>query len=202
MDIGDLVQAGCETGGMLAAYWCGRHDAKEDERGRRDPMTGVWTRAAWTHRALKLVKKHKVCTVVFMDVDYLKFINDMHGHAAGDTSIRTYANRLDVWGRLWGGVTGRFGGDEFVLIVPEDLSAEMTQSLEGMLYANPVRWNGEEWAWGASYGAAVTKVGDSEKALSQALAEADELMYAAKGLGEDRRRGKLGVNSQEMAKKE
>ena len=83
---------------------------------RRDPLTGLHTRAGWTTRAEHLLAKHPGALVLLVDLDDFKTINDTHGHAAGDAVLTATAQRLADWcGRH--GIAARLGGDEFAAIV-------------------------------------------------------------------------------------
>ena len=105
---------------------------------RRDPLTGLWTRDAFTRRAVRLLRDpHAV--VVLADVDHFKHVNDTHGHAAGDALLAATAARLAHYtGRS--GVAGRLGGDEFAAVVidRDGTAADLLAVLGGVL-ARPCR---------------------------------------------------------------
>ncbi|MFE4259434.1 GGDEF domain-containing protein [Streptomyces sp. NPDC056883] len=147
---------------------------------RRDPLTGLHTRAGWTARADHLMAKHPSALVLLVDLDAFKAINDTFGHAAGDLVLTTTAHRLTAWcGRH--GIAARLGGDEFVAIVT---GADRTPGLPALRAAldRPVEHNGHTVAVSAS-------VGHCHRshllvpALTDALSAADLSMYAAKGHG-------------------
>ncbi|WP_244333645.1 GGDEF domain-containing protein [Streptomyces seoulensis] len=145
---------------------------------RRDPLTGLHTRAGWTARAERLLAKHPNALVVLVDLDDFKAINDQHGHPAGDAVLAATARRLNDWvGRH--GIAGRIGGDEFVAIVTEPAHTTGFNALRTAL-DRPVHHNGEVLPVSAS-------VGRSRRAdlpvptLTDALSAADTAMYAAKG---------------------
>ncbi|MFE1016600.1 GGDEF domain-containing protein [Streptomyces sp. NPDC058794] len=88
---------------------------------RRDPLTGLHTRAGWTARAEHCIRRHPRAAVLLVDLDHFKTLNDTHGHAAGDAALIATAHRLSNWcGRH--GTAGRLGGDEFVAVI-RDLDA-------------------------------------------------------------------------------
>ncbi|MFC9932063.1 GGDEF domain-containing protein [Streptomyces sp. NPDC127190] len=147
---------------------------------RRDPLTGLHTRAGWTTRAEHLLAKHADALVVLVDLDDFKAINDTHGHAAGDTALTATARRLADWcGRH--GIAARLGGDEFAAIVTDP---DRTPGLHPLQLAldQPVTHNGHVLPVAAS-------VGHCHRAhlpvptLTDALTAADAAMYAAKGHG-------------------
>ncbi|KIZ18574.1 GGDEF domain-containing protein [Streptomyces natalensis] len=146
---------------------------------RRDPLTGLHTRAGWTDRAHHLIRRHPHAAVLLVDLDRFKALNDTHGHAAGDAALVETADRLRAWcGR--NGTAGRLGGDEFVAVV-RDLAAADLGALTAALH-RPLDYGGVSLPLAASVG--VCAVADlSVPVLADALAAADAAMCAAKGRG-------------------
>lgn len=146
---------------------------------RRDPLTGLHTRAGWTARAERLIAKHPDSLVLLVDLDDFKAINDTHGHAAGDAVLTATARRLSAWcGRH--GIAGRLGGDEFVAIIT-DLGAANLFDLWSAL-DTPVTHNEQVVPVSASIGSCSPGI-LPVPTLSDALSAADAAMYAAKGHG-------------------
>ena len=146
---------------------------------RRDPLTGLHTRAGWTTRAEQLIRRYQGAAVLLVDLDRFEELNDTHGHAAGDAALTEAAARLTTWcGRR--GVAGRLGGDEFVAAIPclpDDGIDALTVALH-----QPLRFGGASLPLAASIG--VCRVADLPlPSLTDALAAADAAMYAAKGRG-------------------
>ncbi|WP_344625931.1 GGDEF domain-containing protein, partial [Kitasatospora arboriphila] len=80
---------------------------------RRDPLTGLLTRDGFTARAERLIRSHPDrATVLLVDLDDFKTVNDTHGHAAGDAVLTATAHRLTAWCGP-SGLAARLGGDEF-----------------------------------------------------------------------------------------
>ncbi|MEU6277734.1 GGDEF domain-containing protein [Streptomyces populi] len=144
---------------------------------RHDPLTGLWTRDAFTRRARRLLRDPRA-VVLLADVDHFKQINDIHGHAAGDALLAAVAARL-AHGTGPGGVVGRLGGDEFaaVLIDRDGTAADQFHTLARIL-ARPVD-TAPDVHTSVSLGwvRAADHPGDE---LSGLLRRADEAMYAAK----------------------
>ncbi|MFJ5270508.1 GGDEF domain-containing protein [Streptomyces sp. NPDC088358] len=147
---------------------------------RRDPLTGLWTRDAFTRRARRLLRDPR-SVVVLADVDHFKQINDTHGHAAGDVLLATVAGRL-AHGTGPGGVVGRLGGDEFAAVVVDrdGTIADRLHTLARVL-ARPVDIASDvhttvSLGW-------VRAVDHRGEDLSTLLRRADEAMYAAKRSG-------------------
>lgn len=147
---------------------------------RRDPLTGLHTRAGWTARAEHLMAKHPGALVLLVDLDDFKAVNDTHGHAAGDAVLTATALRLATWcgGH---GFAARLGGDEFAAIVTSPGRTPGLPTLRTTL-DQPVTHHGIVLPVSAS-------VGHCHRAdlpvptLTDALSAADTAMYTAKGHG-------------------
>ncbi|MDX3577460.1 GGDEF domain-containing protein [Streptomyces sp. FL07-04A] len=146
---------------------------------RRDPLTGLHTRAGWTARAEHLIRRHPNAAVLLVDLDHFKTLNDTHGHAAGDAALAATAERLRTWCGH-NGIAGRLGGDEFVAVV-QDLTAGDLEALISALH-RPLNHDGVTLPLAASVGAC-TLAELAVPVLTDALAAADAAMYAAKGRG-------------------
>jgi diguanylate cyclase (GGDEF)-like protein/PAS domain S-box-containing protein len=89
--------------------------AAERERSRRDPLTGLLNHAAITEALRDLTSQDSaVLAIAMVDVDGLKAANDTYGHQMGDAVLVLVAERLS----RSGAIVGRYGGDEFVAILP------------------------------------------------------------------------------------
>ncbi|GGR39260.1 GGDEF domain-containing protein [Streptomyces netropsis] len=168
--------------GPLAAGWS-LHTLllrRRVERARRDPLTGLPGRDAFTTTARRRLRAPGG-VVVLVDLDGFKQVNDAHGHAAGDEVLASAAKRLAVWSETRGGCAGRLGGDEFAATItcpaPSDLPFELDALHDAL--TSPVPFRGAELDVGASIGAFAV-AGLPEPVLGPALRRADEAMYAAK----------------------
>ncbi|MFD0267018.1 GGDEF domain-containing protein [Streptomyces sp. NPDC127106] len=144
---------------------------------RRDPLTGLRTRAGWTSRAERYIRRND-SVVLLIDLDDFKHLNDTHGHAAGDAALAATAARLTAWcGRH--GFAGRLGGDEFVAVHRHPDYSRALADLTNALNA-PVIYEDRELPVSASVGSC--RIADLPlPSLSEALAGADAAMYASKG---------------------
>jgi len=158
---------------MAHAWWLGRRL----DTARRDPLTGLHTRDAFTHRAVRLLGRPGAI-VVLVDLNGFKRVNDTHGHAAGDAVLRAVAGRLSSWAGP-GAAVGRIGGDEFAVV------RDLRTGYPGYAVAELHRWLREPVEFGDAVlpsAGAVGAVG-AVRELSTALAVADDAMYESKRLG-------------------
>ena len=87
----------------------------------RDPLTGAWNRRSLFEHGVEAVERASTgasgLSLLMLDIDYFKSINDNHGHAGGDQVLRELVVRLKEVARAFD-VIGRYGGEEFAIISP------------------------------------------------------------------------------------
>lgn len=160
----------------------------------RDPMTGALNRRAFFARAevewARALRSQRPLAAIASDIDFFKKVNDTFGHHVGDLVIKDYANRSQSMLRV-PDILARFGGEEFVVLLPE------TGPKEAMLVAERIRREIEARRdkslppYTVSLGVALTQGGASTPAdLEALLAQADAALYRAKQGG--RNRAELG----------
>ncbi|MFE5095969.1 GGDEF domain-containing protein [Streptomyces sp. NPDC056638] len=142
---------------------------------KKDPLTGLLRRDAYTARARRLLARHGDSTaVVMIDADKFKAINDGLGHAAGDTVLTSIGARLTAWAGPHAAV-GRLGGDEFavVLQLTSGRREQRLEQLARMLHTPVVLDDGRTVDVAASVGAATPDVlGTRDLAALQRAADA------------------------------
>ncbi len=160
------------------------------EQAARDPLTGLLNRRAVLDAAAACIHRvhenQSTVTVMFLDVDNFKTINDTFGHHAGDEVLKAVALAVgSAVGAI--GIAGRYGGEEFIAIVPdlseEDAREHAERLLAAIRAAQPegVRLPGPITA---SLGAVWCRLHAAPAARSL-ISEADKLMYVAKRGGKD-----------------
>ncbi|MFE1271245.1 GGDEF domain-containing protein [Streptomyces sp. NPDC058758] len=151
---------------------------------KRDPLTGLLRRDAYTHRARRLLARHGDNTVVAMvDADKFKAINDSLGHAAGDSVLAAFGARLAAWAGPAAAV-GRLGGDEFALVLelPAARRVQRLEQLVRMLHTSVVLDDGRTVDVAASVGVA-TPAAVASRDLSVLQRAADTALYEGKHSG-------------------
>lgn len=155
-----------------------------------DVKTGLLNAGAWEREAqaklLALRGRGQSAAVLLIDLDHFKRVNDRHGHLVGDQVLRAVAAALTD-GVRDGDLLGRFGGEEFVALLPAadaqeaDVIAQRLRSHVAGLVV--VLDNGQAVGITASIGVAVSHT--SALSLLDLLAAADRCMYQAKAAGRD-----------------
>ncbi len=152
-----------------------------------DALTGLPNRAAIMAAAEEAAADARASgtgyALVFIDLDLFKHINDGFGHSAGDELLRVVANRLRVAVKPLDTV-GRYGGDEFVVLLRDvEEAAHAARVVERLLalFGRPVGLDGEIVHVTASAGIAWSPRGELDP--ERLLADADVAMYQAKDAG-------------------
>jgi diguanylate cyclase (GGDEF)-like protein/PAS domain S-box-containing protein len=153
----------------------------------KDPLTGVANRrfldSVVTEQLQMLGRTGIPFCVVLIDIDEFKRINDTWGHAAGDQALIRFARLLDTLCR-GSDVAGRFGGEEFLVVLPGARLAAAARVAERIRNATPEATPREITSrLTASFGVAEALLGDAPETL---LARADAALYRAKHGGRNR----------------
>ena len=154
---------------------------------QQDPLTGLLNRAGFEEFIQHALQTEGATSValICIDLDRFKAVNDTHGHPAGDTVLRTFAQRLRSLVRPSDAVA-RLGGDEFAIaLVGMRLQAHADTIAEKVVAqaSLPIAHGNQSLQVGASAGVAFASSEDDWKAL---LERADAMLYRAKGAGRGR----------------
>lgn len=125
-------------------------------------------------------------TLLFIDIDWFKRVNDEHGHACGDHCLCDIANALRAELRP-NDALGRYGGEEFLVALPgQDAAASriIAERLRVAVERSSIDWHGRPLALTISVGLAARR--DSDATVAEVLERADKALYAAKRAGRNR----------------
>lgn len=162
------------------------------ESNRRDALTGLFNRRhfreVFEHQLAHAREHSQPLGVMLIDLDHFKNVNDTHGHLAGDECLRWLGRCLQSALGEHGALLARFGGEEFVAVVPAvggDRLVALAEEVRRCISAEPVRHAGTAVPLSASIGVYTVhpgRIGTPDDALHQA----DDALYAAKGAGRNR----------------
>lgn len=167
-----------------------RQRAELHELATHDQLTGLLNRAAATEalaRDLAGQDRHGRRTMVlFVDLDGLKQLNDVHGHEAGDAALVLVAEALRATTRASDAVA-RYGGDEFLVVGSVEETAEveaLAERIRRRISTSELVWQDERLSISCSIGMAVSRSG--EQVPDALVRRADAALYDAKRGGRDR----------------
>ncbi|KRE81517.1 GGDEF domain-containing protein [Arthrobacter sp. Soil764] len=162
----------------------------------RDDLTGLLNRKAFLELAAEQLADRTITggsgALILADLDHFKTVNDTYGHAAGDLALQAFADACAATVRSTD-LTGRYGGEEFVILVP-GASAERAETIAEEISS---RMAGADAPEGmqmptASYGISTYDGGTSD--VDELIAAADSALYRAKSLGRNRAARSDGVH--------
>ncbi|MFF7063998.1 diguanylate cyclase [Pseudomonas sp. NPDC008258] len=165
------------------------HLEEQRQKALLDPLTGLPNRAAWSERVEREILEWQEngghLAMAILDLDHFKRINDSYGHLAGDKVLKIVADQLRK--RLRGrDFIARFGGEEFVLLLPQTspaAAAQVAEVLRATVEACPFHFKGERVVITTSIGVGAFRSGERG---DQVLKRADAALYRAKELGRNR----------------
>lgn len=162
---------------------------KLEEQRRKallDPLTGIANRAALTERLeleyARIQRNNSSLVLTIIDIDHFKRINDDYGHLAGDKVLKIIAQELSKRLRKTDFIA-RFGGEEYVILLPETPLAEgkkLIETLRLVIQACPFHFRGEPVT--ITFSAGIGQVSPQES-LDDAFERIDQALYAAKKAG-------------------
>lgn len=165
------------------------HLEEQRQKALVDPLTTLPNRAAWSERLdaeqARWIESGGPMLLAMLDLDHFKSINDSYGHQAGDKVLKIIANVLRQ-GLRGDDFIARFGGEEFVLLMPAselDAGVRLINRLREAIERCPFHFKGERVTITVSAGVAMFKPGDH---ANQVLKRADQALYRAKAAGRNR----------------
>jgi len=165
------------------------HLEEQRQKALIDPLTGLPNRAAWSERLEHEIgewQQHgNTLLLAMLDLDHFKSINDNYGHLAGDKVLKIIATVLRKRLRH-SDFIARFGGEEFVVLLPgtaPTAGLKLLESLRAAIEACPFHFKGERVTITISMGLTAFKAGEHSDLV---LKRADQALYRAKNAGRNR----------------
>lgn len=166
--------------------------AKEaaEKLARQDPLTGLYNRRAFFEHGAAIddmVQRYgQLYSIVMLDIDHFKNVNDSYGHAVGDLALTSIASLMKKHART-SDIPARIGGEEFAIILPQtemssavNLAERLRQAVEETSFAFE---NGEFFI---TVSLGVTECGESSCSVEEVILRADKALYQAKEQGRNR----------------
>lgn len=153
------------------------------QKAEADGLTGILNRDAFENKTNQLIKDSRNGTLLVMDIDYFKQINDTYGHIAGDQVIKEVANLL---GKIYGesGLIGRLGGDEFGVFISNiefNPLKELVNRQVERVKTEPISYKEQKIHVTLSMGG--IWMNTANKSFEEFYEKTDELLYRAKKQG-------------------
>lgn len=174
---------------LLVLYWNRKLKALNKELARlsvTDTLTGLYNRlktdAVLESEFQRSLRFGQAFSVILIDIDHFKQVNDTHGHQVGDQVLVTLANVLHTNTRETD-ILGRWGGEEFIVICPhteQDGAVKLAENLRTHIQNQYMPTVGQMTA---SFGVATYRAGEQPKDI---VTRADAALYQAKHLGRNR----------------
>jgi two-component system cell cycle response regulator len=161
------------------------------EQATKDFLTRIWNRSSildiLQRELIRGGREERSVGVVLADLDHFKLVNDTYGHFAGDAVLREFARRMQTSIRPYDAI-GRYGGEEFLIILPgcdEQCTSRQAERMRSVLDAEPMIVNERHLSITCSFGATTWHPGEpiSPDGL---IRVADDMLYAAKHQGRNR----------------
>jgi diguanylate cyclase (GGDEF)-like protein len=174
---------------ILLAMAKERTEYRHRTAARTDPLTGIANRRGFleqTALSRRSAAGHQPTAVLLFDLDYFKTINDRYGHAVGDRTLQIFADIAKAHIGL-AGTVGRWGGDEFVAVLPNtsrEIAATVAERIQVALEKAAADIDGRLVGATVSTGMAFSSHGAFE--LPAMLLKADQALYRAKSEGRNR----------------
>lgn len=155
-----------------------------------DALTGIYNRRRFIDNAQKAFvdfsHTHKPLSIIMMDIDHFKEVNDTWGHAAGDEVLKLVTREAQAALRNTD-LLARYGGEEFVILVPDadgEIAFRLAERIRSRIAATPFEYAGNRVPVTVSLGVATKN--DPSSTLEDVIELSDKALYRAKSAGRNR----------------
>lgn len=186
MKAGNLILKFLEKGNIEAFT-----NRELNEKAVRDGLTGVYTKGALLERGPELIKRSEVLSeelsLLILDLDFFKKINDKYGHAAGDYVLREFSKVITTKMVRSHDFFARYGGEEFVLLLTnasEKVSTEVAERIRSTIESTEFEFEKVKIPVTVSIGTATRKAGEED--WEAFFKRADAALYQSKQNGRNR----------------
>lgn len=171
-----------------------------EEMAMLDALTGILNRRYFQNQYIELFSKIKSekgkISIVMLDIDKFKKVNDTYGHVFGDEAIKLVARMTDKYASENGGFAGRYGGEEFVVVLPNTGLSEANTIITKMhkdIISEPLYYNKDELVYiNVSFG--ISSYPEFGNTAMELLIRSDNAMYYSKKHG----RGRITLDSAQL----
>lgn len=160
------------------------------ELATTDPLTSLLNRRAFAHRyereAARYDRTNRPISLLLIDLDYFKLINDKYGHAGGDEALRILADHLRATSRFGTDDVARWGGEEFAILLSDtghQSAVRVAERLRRQIETLKVKFNDHQIHLEASIGVIACR---KRETLEQAMQRVDLCLRQAKSQGRNR----------------
>jgi two-component system, cell cycle response regulator len=162
-----------------------------------DELTGIWNRRAFYNHATAVLehaaRENHPTSLVMLDIDHFKHVNDSYGHLVGDQVLKMVADTLKDNLRPYDRV-GRWGGEEFIALLPTtqkhiaaEIAERLRQSISAQRYTIAGIKKDDSKQLGVQVSIGVASIaGHNTFSLDDLVDRADSMLYQAKGKGRNR----------------
>lgn len=161
---------------------------------RTDALTGIFNRGYWEARAREEIarvrRNHNSLSLILIDIDNFKHVNDTYGHIMGDHVLQQLAQYLQ-WNLRETELLGRYGGEEFAIILPDadsnaawQMGERLREYIQQSEFQDPADPSHTRLHCTISIGVAAFSDGDGD--FSSWVRAADSALYQAKGMGRNK----------------
>jgi diguanylate cyclase (GGDEF)-like protein len=165
-------------------------EAELERLAGTDGLTGLHNRRALCEMLdrewLRARRTGSLLSLLFVDIDHFKAYNDTYGHQAGDTTLVAVARSIEAVAQRPGDCVGRYGGEEFIVVLPETDAAGAAvvgEKVRAAIGALGIEHRGSDFGYVTVSIGATTWQPDHDTDVTVVIRTADEALYTAKAAG-------------------